>query len=77
VVDEGFVLPLLTLDLNPDYFDVAAMPWVEREWQEIGKIVAAVRPYRGSKLDSTANRYQLILAVRESKVRIVSIRNEA
>jgi len=43
VVDEGFVFPLLTLDLNPDYFDVAAMPWVEREWQEIGKIVAAFR----------------------------------
>jgi hypothetical protein len=43
VVDEGFVLPLLTLDLKPDYFDVAAMPWVERELQEIGKIMAAVR----------------------------------
>ena len=43
VVTESFVFPLLTLDLNPDCFDVAEMLWVERKWQEIGKIVAAFR----------------------------------
>jgi hypothetical protein len=43
VVTESFVFPLLTLDLNLDCFDVAEMLWVERKWQEIGKIVAAFR----------------------------------
>lgn len=43
MVAESFFFPLLTLDWNPDYFDVAEMLWVERKWKEIGKIVAAFR----------------------------------
>jgi hypothetical protein len=51
VVAESFVFPLPTLDLNPDYFDVAEMPWVESKWQEIGKTAAAfrrTRPFRSA-----------------------------
>ena len=43
MVTESFVLPLLTLDLNPDCFDVAEMLWVERKWQEIGENVVVFR----------------------------------
>jgi hypothetical protein len=32
-----------TPDLNPDNFDVAEILWVERKWQELGKIVAVFR----------------------------------